>query len=154
MEIARFFSNHGISAGSTNDFKAVSWKKLVINSSINPVSAIYRIRNGELPKNHEAAMDMAALLVEGVSVAQKAGVPLNYGEMWSSVLETCRNTAENKSSMLRDIESSRPTEIEAINGSIIRLGKKFGVETPQNAAVFRKVIAAAENERIIKREET
>lgn len=145
MELARFFNNYGISAGATSDFDAISWKKLVVNSAINPVSAIHKLKNGELPKDPDAVRDMAALVVEGVSVAQKVGVPLNYGEMWGNVLDTCRETAENKSSMLVDIESARQTEIEAINGSIIRIGEKYGVDTPTNTAVFRKVIALQRN---------
>lgn len=141
MDLARFFNNFGVSAGATSDFDAISWKKLVVNSAINPVSAIHHMKNGDLPKDPDAVRDMASLVVEGVTVAQKVGVPLNYGEMWGTVLETCRETAENKSSMLVDIESARQTEIEAINGSIIRIGEKYGLDTPTNTAVFRKVMA-------------
>ncbi len=141
MDLARFFNNHGISAGATSDFNAISWKKLVVNSAINPLSAIYRVTNGLLPQNPEAVRDMAALVVEGVAVAQKVGVPLNYGEMWATVLDTCRQTAENKSSMLADIEAGRPTEIQAINGSINRIGEMYGVDTPTNTKMLRRVTA-------------
>lgn len=141
MDLARFFNNHGVSAGASSDFNAVSWKKLVVNSAINPLSAIYRVPNGMLPQNPDAVRDMAALVVEGVAVAQKVGVPLNYGEMWGTVLETCRATAENKSSMLADVEAGRPTEIEAINGSIIRIGEIYGIDTPTNTKMLRSITA-------------
>ena len=141
MELARYFNDHGISAGATSDLDANCWKKLIVNSAINPLTTIYRIPNGALPKKPEAVRDMAALVIEGVAVAQKVGVPLNYGEMWAAVLETCRQTAENRSSMLMDVESGRPTEIDAINGSIIRIGETYGVDTPTHMRMLKQVTA-------------
>ncbi|MCL2817124.1 MAG: 2-dehydropantoate 2-reductase [Clostridiales bacterium] len=141
METARFFNDHGIEAGSISHFDSISWKKLIVNSAINPLSALHRLENGKLPKNAQTMRDMAALVVEGVAVAQKAGVPLDYGEMWAAVLETCRRSANNRSSMLVDVEKGRRTEIGAINGSIVRFGEAYGVETPLNMQMVRKISA-------------
>ncbi|MGI5892158.1 MAG: ketopantoate reductase family protein [Bacillota bacterium] len=141
MEQARLFNNCSITAGATSGLEAISWKKLIINSAINPLAALYGVENGKLPKNPEAVRDMAALVVEGVAVAQKVGIPLDYGEIWASLLETCRRTAENKASMLADVEAGRITEIQAINGSIINIGERHGVDTPTNLRMLRSVVA-------------
>jgi len=141
MDQARLFNDCQISAGATTDLKPIQWKKLIINSAVNPLSAIYGVENGKLIKNAEAVTEMASLVVEGVAVAQKIDIPLNYGEMWASVLETCRRSSANRSSMLCDVEAGRPTEINAINGSIIALGDSHGVDTPVNIRVLRNIVS-------------
>jgi 2-dehydropantoate 2-reductase len=141
MDVARLLTNCNIPAVASTDVKPIRWKKLIVNSAINPLSAIHKLPNGELPKRAEIVHDMMGLVMEGVAVAQKEGVPLNYGEMWASVLETCRITAQNRSSMLADVEQGRMSEIEAINGSIVRLGQRYGVDTPLNARMVRGVVA-------------
>jgi len=141
MDLARMLNNCGIEAGATNDLDAIIWKKLIVNSVINPLTAIHGLNNGELVNNPEVVRDMADLVIEGVAVAQKMGIPLNYGEIWASVLETCRLTAQNRSSMLTDVEGGRHTEIDAINGSIVRLGEANGVDTPVNTRMMRGVLA-------------
>ncbi len=145
MDQARYLSNCNIPCGATTDLDAISWKKLIVNSTINPLSAIHGLKNGQLPKNAEAVRDMVALVVEGVTVAQKIGIPLSYGETWAEVLDTCRDTAENRSSMLIDIDKGRPTEIEAINGSIVRIGEANGIDTPTNVRMIRRVISLHRN---------
>ena len=141
MDLARLLNNSHIPAAASTDVKPLRWKKLIINSVINPLSAIHKLLNGDLPKNPQIVHDMMGLVTEGVAVAQKVGVPLNYGEMWVSVLEGCRATAHNRSSMLLDIENGRVTEIEAINGSIVRLGEQYGINTPFNNSMVRKIVA-------------
>lgn len=141
MEQARLLNNCNLTAGATSDLEPLRWKKLIVNSVIYPLSAINRVVNGDLPKNPDIVRDMVELTVEGVAVAQKAGIPLDYGEIWATVLETCRGSAENKSSMLTDVEKGRFTEIDAINGSIVRYGEINGVDTPANVRIIRKVVA-------------
>ena len=141
MDLARLLNNCRISVGATTDIKPIRWEKLITNSAINPLSAINKLLNGELLNHPKIIHDMMGLVMEGVAVAQKVGIPLNYGEMWASVLETCRATAQNRSSMLADVENGRMTEIEAINGSIVRLGERHGIDTPLNARMLRSVVA-------------
>lgn len=140
MDLARTLNNCQLPAGATTDIDAIRWKKLIVNSAINPLSALHGLPNGQLPKDPQIVHDMMGLVMEGVAVAQKVGVPLNYGEMWASVLDTCRATAENRSSMLEDVTRGRTTEIEAINGSIVRLGEQHGVDTPLNLNMVRGVV--------------
>ena len=141
MDIARLLNNCHIATAASTDIRPLRWKKLIVNSAINPLSAIHKRLNGELPKDPQIARDMMGLVMEGVAVAQKEGVPLSYGEVWASVQEACRTTAQNRSSMLVDVENGRMTEIEAINGSIVRLGERHGVDTPLNVRMLRSVVA-------------
>ena len=149
MDIARLLNNSRIPAAASTDVRPIRWKKLIVNSAINPLSAIHRLPNGQLPQNPLIARDMMRIVMEGVAVAQEEGMPLNYGEMWAAVLETCRATAHNRSSMLADVEKGLMTEIEAINGSLVRLGERHGVDTPVNARMVRGVVAIhGRNDRI------
>ena len=141
MEQARLLNNCNLTAGATSDLEPLRWKKLIVNSVIYPLSAINGLINGALPKNADIVRDMVELTVEGVAVAQKAGIPLDYGEIWATVLDTCRSSAENKSSMLTDVEKGRFTEIDAINGGIVRYGEINGVDTPANVRIIRKVVS-------------
>ncbi|MCL1905611.1 MAG: 2-dehydropantoate 2-reductase [Clostridiales bacterium] len=141
LDLARLLNDCNIPAAASTDVKPLRWEKLIVNSAINPLSAIHKLHNGELPKNPQIVQDMMGLVMEGVAVAQKEGVPLNYGEMWATVLDACRATAHNRSSMLVDVENGRMTEIEAINGSIVRLGDRHGVDTPLNARMVRSVVS-------------
>ncbi|MCL2496268.1 MAG: 2-dehydropantoate 2-reductase [Clostridiales bacterium] len=141
MDLARLLNNCQLPAGASSDINAIRWKKLIINCAINPLSALNGLANGQLTKNPSIVHDMMGIVMEGVAVAQKVGVPLNYGEMWASLLDTCRTTADNRSSMLEDIAKGRATEIEEINGSIVRLGEQHGVDTPVNLRMVRGIVA-------------
>ncbi len=141
MDQARLFNNCNLPAGATTDIEPLRWKKLIIDSVLGPLSAIHKVNNGALPKDPDIVRDMVELTVEGVTVAQKAGVPLDYGEIWAAVLDACRSSAAYRSSMLNDVQRGRFTEIGAINGSIVRIGELNGVDTPANIRTIRRVVA-------------
>lgn len=88
--------------------------KLIANAVINPLTALYGVKNGQLFENGYFHKQMKSLFHEITSV-----IPSNDEEMWELVLTICKNTAQNKSSMLRDIEEGRKTEIEAILGYVL-----------------------------------
>ncbi|MEH7386286.1 2-dehydropantoate 2-reductase [Bacillus sp. JJ1521] len=88
--------------------------KLIANAVINPLTALYGIKNGQLLEIGYFHKQMKALFHEIISV-----IPSNDEKMWELVLTICENTAQNKSSMLRDIEEGRKTEIEAILGYVL-----------------------------------
>jgi 2-dehydropantoate 2-reductase len=74
-------------------------------------------------------------------VAAALGIALPYPDAAARVRKHCRDVGPSKPSMLQDIERGRPTEIDAINGAIVRDGARLGVPTPLNQALLLLVKA-------------
>ena len=113
------------------------WLKTIINSSINPVATIYRVKNGRLrePKLNEYAKKICE---ESTKVALETGIKLPL-DSWNEVNSIIEKTADNKCSMLQDIENNQMTEIEAINGEIIRIADRKGIPVPYNKKIITEI---------------
>jgi 2-dehydropantoate 2-reductase len=138
-KLVKKLAKAGIEIDVIADPESVLWGKLVINAAINPLTALLRVPNGELLKRPTARELMAEAVIEVVKVAAQRGIRLPYTNPVEVVEEVARNTAVNTSSMLQDVIRGTPTEIEAINGAIIRLGEISGIETPVNRMLWRLV---------------
>jgi 2-dehydropantoate 2-reductase len=114
------------------------WNKLLINAVINPITAIMQINNGGLLQSSYLLELMRSLLEEGRSVAQKKGIETE-ANIWEQLLLVCERTSENQSSMMKDIAQGRTTEIEWINGALLRQANKFKLEIPAHETVYRMV---------------
>jgi 2-dehydropantoate 2-reductase len=119
----------------------VVWGKLVVNAAINPLTALLRIKNGELLTIHPASELMGDLARETASVAQALGVELPFSDPERAVREVAQFTSENYSSMLQDVLRGAPTEVDAINGAIIRKGEEYKIPTPVNRVIWSLVKA-------------
>jgi len=128
----------GIGAFLSNQMENRMYRKLLLNSVINPLTALFGVMNGELPDDPARLAAMRALHEETAAVLQRAGLPLE-GDEWERLLTLCRLTADNESSMLRDVKSGRPTEIDWINGGVVRLARQLGLEAPLNEAIVAQV---------------
>jgi 2-dehydropantoate 2-reductase len=115
------------------------WGKLVINAAINPISALLRMTNGELLDRSTTRQLLAETAQEAAIIANHQGINLPYPDPIAAVEEVARITANNYSSMLQDLMAGRNTEIEAINGAIVRVGEQFGVPTPINRTLWQLV---------------
>jgi 2-dehydropantoate 2-reductase len=114
--------------------------KLMINAIINPLTALYDVSNGQLPEHKLRLQMMKALHAETEQVLRASGKPVNpHG--WQRILEVCRNTRDNVSSMLGDVRSGRETEIDSINGQLALLAAAQGMRAPLNEAVTELVRA-------------
>jgi len=131
QNIAEAFSKAGLPTRVTNNIEGTVWTKILINTGINPFGALTGMKNGELIKIPELKELMAETVVEGINVARKINVKLE-GDPVSLMIKTAEMTAQNKNSMLQDIEKGKRTEIDFINGAISNLGKRRGVKTPLN----------------------
>ncbi len=127
-----------------NDARSLVWGKLVINSAINPLTALLRVRNGELLDRPAARDLMRRLAEETAAVAEAEGVTLPFEDPATAVEDVARRTAANYSSMLQDIRRGAPTEIDAICGAITQVGAQDGVPTPLNEAYWLLVRALAQ----------
>ena len=120
------------------------WGKLVINSAINPLTALLRVANGELLNRPAARQLMRRLAEETASVAQAEGVQLPFDDPAAMVEDVAYRTAGNYSSMLQDIRRGAPTEIDAICGAVTSIGGRDGVPTPLNEACWHLISALAQ----------
>ena len=139
IKIASAFRSAGMTARTTKDIRREIWSKAIVNASINPVSAILRVTNGELIRSRAVSRLLAEICNECESVADGCGITLPYKSMYLRARAVARRTASNRSSMLRDIELGRKTEIRNINGEICRLGQAAGHQTPLNYALVAMV---------------
>jgi len=139
--VAELFSQAGFEVHLSEDLDSTIWGKLVINVGINALTALLRVPNGALVEIEPARAVMRDAVTEAVRVATAKGIQLPYADPLAQVEAVCRATAENRSSMLQDVLRGAPTEIEAINGAVVREGLRVGVETPVNALLVRLIKA-------------
>ena len=111
------------------------WKKLALNACTLPTSGLLRFYAHELVAYDDAKSVMASLLAEVVAVAKAQGIALDYHERWEAITGLLSKAVGGKASMLQDVEASRQTEIEVINGAIVEAGRRAGVPTPVNATM-------------------
>jgi len=121
----------------SNRLKDEIWRKLIINSVINPLTALMEIRNGALWRHEALVVVMRQLFDEALAVAGLSGVQLEADALWDALREVCDRTAGNHSSTLQDMKAGRPTELPWINGAIVRLGERAGLTVPTHALMMR-----------------
>jgi 2-dehydropantoate 2-reductase len=128
------------------DARSLVWGKLVINSAINPLTALLRVPNGELLARPTARKLMHALAKETTAVALSEKVKLAFSDPVALVEGVAHNTAVNHSSMYQDIQRGAPTEIDSICGAVTRIGKRNNVPTPNNEVCWQLVHALVQSE--------
>ena len=132
---------------SCPDIYGAQWHKLALNSVINPLTAIFDIRNGDLPAHVEARSWIPPLCREVAEVSHSQGIELSATSLEERVAEVCASTAGNVSSMLQDVRQGRQTEIDHINGYLIAVGRRHGLDCPTHRQVAARVTAARYGER-------
>ena len=131
-KINALLTDSGFHLESVPNVQSLIWSKLVINAAINPLTAFLDIPNGDLLKIPEAKKMMGALARETASLASAKNIPLSFENPVEAAEEIARKTASNISSMLQDLRSGAPTEVDAICGQITQIGAALGVATPLN----------------------
>ena len=121
--------------------RSLIWGKLVINSAINPLTALLRVPNGELLARPSARALMQALADETAQVARAENINLPFSDPAAAAEDVADRTAANRSSMLQDIQRGAPTEIDAICGAIVEIAQKHGIPTPANWTCWQLVRA-------------
>ena len=139
------FNKAGFKAESTADVEGLIWGKLIINAGINALTAITRLRNGRLPDIEVACLVMEEAVREAAAVAEAKRIQLPYPDPFRRMLDVCRDTAGNTSSMLQDVLNKKATEVDYINGAIVREGDVFGIPTPTNRVLTSMVQAIQES---------
>jgi 2-dehydropantoate 2-reductase len=129
----------GFTVAETDNADSLVWSKLVINAAINPLTAILRVPNGKLLESEPARSLLANLAREAAAVAEALAIPLNFPDPVAAAENVARRTSHNYSSMYQDVLRGAPTEIDAICGAIVRLGRQAGVPVPVNEVMWKLV---------------
>ena len=120
------------------DIDLRQWQKLVINALINPLTALFDCRNGELLDNGPRLSSMSALAAE-LDFLLPHWLPSWPGNSLSMAMEVAQQTASNTSSMRADVQAGRPTEVDYINGHVVRMAARHGLSARENQDIVARV---------------
>jgi 2-dehydropantoate 2-reductase len=131
---AEFFTRAGIETEAVDEVRSVVWNKLLINIGINAITALSDIKNGQI-LDLEITRELSRKAVEeAMAVARARDIAIKEDAV-EIVLKVAEATAVNRSSMGQDVDNKRQTEIDAINGFIVKEAKMLGIEAPVNFAL-------------------
>lgn len=136
QHIAATFNAAGLTTTVSDNILGTMWDKLLINVSTGAVSGITRLTYGPLYGIPEIEATAVAAVREAMDVAQAAGVRLSYTDPRDAWLKARAGLPDDfKTSMLQSLEKGSVTEIDFINGAVVRWGQRCGVATPVNATL-------------------
>ena len=133
-DLARRMTAAGLPITVSENVMSIIWSKFVHNCAINAVSAITGLRPGEIARNPSAAWIMEALLDEILAVVDRAGIDLPEHDPRAEIYDHAWERY-NKPSMLQHLEAARATEIDALNGALVKKAKSLGIAAPVNATI-------------------
>jgi 2-dehydropantoate 2-reductase len=145
--IREIFNKVGLETRISRDIKGLLWSKLIINVGINALTAITRLNNGRLIEFEGTRRILREAVTEAIRVAKRKRIKLIYDDPLAKVEAVCEATATNVSSMLQDVLKKKRTEIDFINGVIVRQGQELGIPVPINSLLVDlvKTIEASYN---------
>jgi 2-dehydropantoate 2-reductase len=144
LPVVELFQSAGFDVKAVKNLESLQWGKLIVNSALNPLGALLRETNEVFAERETAREVFLAVIRESAAVAAAAGIPLPYDDPEAYALGIMRGTAGNRCSMLQDIENRRPTEIDAINGAIVRAAERAGIPAPWNMMLVKLIKAKEE----------
>jgi 2-dehydropantoate 2-reductase len=136
---AAVLAQAGFDVDVSDDVRSLRWSKLVVNAAINPVTALWNVSNGAVIERSDLFAVAAEACREAARVAAAMGVCLPYADAVAELRAVCAATRSNVSSMCQDVRRGRRTEVEAINGAVIRCARPHGVATPVNETLAARV---------------
>jgi 2-dehydropantoate 2-reductase len=129
--VASFFSKAGIQTRAVEEVRSIVWGKLLVNVGINAITALTGIKNGQLLDLEATRRLSAAAVEEAVTVARAQNISVRDDAV-AHVFQVAEATAGNRSSMGQDVDNARQTEIESINGVIVKQAEGLGLDAPVN----------------------
>lgn len=139
LERARAVAAAMVAAGFettvTATVKTEVWKKLVLNCATLPTSGLTRLYAGQLDRSPPMRELIDTLASEAVAVARRLGYEIDPQERTAAIHDVLSRGGKGKASMLQDVEGERRTEIDVINGAVVREADRLGLEVPVNRAM-------------------
>jgi len=136
--LAARLSDAGFPTTASDNAMGHLWAKFVLNCAINPLCALTGLRAGEIARHPPTAQLLEQVLDEVLAVAVAKGIRLPDPDLRAHVLDHAFERY-NRPSMLQHVESGRRTEIEALNGALVREARQLGVPVPRNEAIWAAV---------------
>ena len=147
--LANAINLSGIPSEVSADIGKALWAKMLFNTTLNPLGAILNVSYGELSESEHARMIMDSLIEETYAVlaAEKYETFWKTADEYKEVFygKLVPDTYKHRSSTLQDIEKKQKTEIDTLNGCIIRLAKKNGIDVPTHNMIYKLIKAIEEN---------
>ena len=141
-EVAELISSSGLKAEAFPDLRPAQWSKLIFNATVNGVAALTGLPHDFHFAAEEETTDLGrlvrTLMDEGKAVATAVGIELHDDPWEMNVLATKRGSAHHPS-MLEDVRARRPTEVESINGALVREAERADVSVPLQRALYALV---------------
>jgi len=137
-ELAGLITRAGMNTIPLKDARGAQWTKLIFNAATNPVGALTLLHHGAATRFAPTAQLFNDLIAEGEAVAKKLGIEL-HGDPRQLVQKGANAPGKHKASMLQDVLAKRQTEVDFMNGAIVKHGEKLGVPTPLNRALWQLI---------------
>ncbi len=138
--LAEACTRAGMPTKAVRDARGPQWRKVIFNAATNPVGALTRLTHGRVCEDPGLRRLVTGLVDEGKAVAAAQGIELDADPEDLIDHAARREVAyDHKASMLQDVEARRATEIDYLNGGIVRFGEENGVPTPLNRAIWSLV---------------
>jgi 2-dehydropantoate 2-reductase len=130
----------GMPSAAVTDARGPQWRKVIFNASTNPIGALTGLTHGRVCEDPALRALVSGLVDEGKAVATAQGIELD-ADPEDLIDHAARPDVayDHKASMLQDVEARRATEIDYLNGGIVRFGEEHGVPTPLNRAIWALV---------------
>ena len=142
--VAELVEAGGLKAEAFADLRPAQWSKLIFNATVNGVAALTGLPHdfhfAQMDEPSDLGILVRDLVDEGKAVAAVAGVEL-HDDPWSMNVLATERGHRHFPSMLEDVETHRPTELESINGALVREAWRLGLDVPLQTAVYRLVKA-------------
>jgi 2-dehydropantoate 2-reductase len=130
----------GMPTTAVADARGPQWRKVIFNAATNPVGAITGLTHGRVCEHEPLRRLVSGLVDEGKAVAAAQSIELDADpEELIDYAARPEVAYDHKASMLQDVEARRETEVDYLNGGIVRFGRQYGVPTPLNEAVWSLV---------------
>jgi len=139
QKIVVLFGSAQIQVQISENVMAELWSKLMINCAFNAISGLAQIQYGKLAALESVRITQAAVVKEVIAVALADGIHLSEPVALHAVAQISTSMASQKSSTAQDMARSKLSEIDHLNGFIVRRGQALGVATPVNQALFALV---------------
>lgn len=144
-KLVKLFKEIDFDAQLEENIQGAVYTKTIVNCALNPLTAIHNVKNGEIYNRLDLRGQAIILATEAWNVAKAANIELITEDPIQYTIDIILKTSENTNSMLSDINNKRKTEIKFLNGKIIELGEKFGVDVSHNKVVYEKVLELEKN---------